>query len=80
METLKEFRNILFGQQIEVNTDHANLVCKSLTSDRVMRWRLCIEEYSPELICLKGTDNQAADTLRRLSKSGETQSADTTSM
>ena len=49
-------------------TDHANLVCKSLTSDRVMRWRLYIEEYSPELTYLKGVDNQAADALSRLPK------------
>ena len=37
VETLKELCNILFGQQLKINTDHANLVCKSLTSDRVMR-------------------------------------------
>ena len=66
METLKEFRNILFGQKIAVYIDHENLVQKSLTSDRVMRWRLYIEEYSPELIYLKGTDNHAADAISRL--------------
>ena len=68
VETFKEFRNILFGQKISVNTDHANLVCKSLTSDRVMRWRLYIEEFSPELLYLKGVDNEAADALSRLPK------------
>ena len=33
VETLKEFRNILFGQQIVIFTDQENLVQKSLTSD-----------------------------------------------
>ena len=66
VETLKEFRNILFGQKIAIYTDHENLVQKSLTSDRVMRWRLYIEEYSPELIYLKGVDNHAADAISRL--------------
>ena len=31
-----------------------------------MRWRLYIEEFSPELIYLKGEDNQAADAISRL--------------
>ena len=66
VETLKEFRNILFGQELEVYTDHSNLVCKSLTSDRVMRWRLYIEEFSPNLVYLKGPDNKAADAISRL--------------
>ena len=66
VEVLKEFRTILLGQQIKVHTDHKNLVAKSLTSDRVMRWRLYIEEYSPDLQYIKGEDNHAADALSRL--------------
>ena len=31
-----------------------------------MRWRLYIEEYPPELIYLKGADNEAADAMSRL--------------
>ena len=42
VETLKEFRNILLGQQIIVHTDHENLTFKTFNSDRVMRWRLYI--------------------------------------
>ena len=37
-----------------------------LTSDRVYRWRLLLEEYGPEIIYIKGVDNTVADTLSRL--------------
>jgi RNase H-like domain found in reverse transcriptase/Integrase zinc binding domain len=63
VETLKEFRNILLGQQIVVHTDHANLTFKHFNSDRVMRWRLFIEEYSPDLQYIKGEHNIVADAL-----------------
>ena len=33
VETLKEFRNILLGQQITVYTDHENLTCKNFNSN-----------------------------------------------
>ena len=68
VETLKEFRNILLGQQIIVHTDHENLTYKKFVSDRVMRWRLFIEEYSPDLRYIKGEDNVVADALSRLPK------------
>jgi len=66
VETLKEFRNILLGQQIIVNTDHENLTYKKFNSYRVMRWRLFIEEYSPDLRYVKGELNIVADALSRL--------------
>ncbi len=69
VETLKEFRTILLGQQITIYTDHKNLTYKTLTSNRVLRWRLYIEEYSPELIHLPGEQNIVADALSRLEKS-----------
>ena len=66
VETLKEFRNILLGQKIVVHTDHKNLTCKNFNTERVMRWRLLLEEYSPELRYIKGEDNIVADALSRL--------------
>ncbi len=66
VETLKEFRNILLGQQIVVFTDHKNLTCKNFNTERVMRWRLVLEEYGPELRYIKGEDNIVADALSRL--------------
>ena len=66
VETLKEFRNILLGQQIKVYTDHKNLTYKTFNTERVMRWRLILEEFSPELIYIQGSKNVAADALSRL--------------
>jgi hypothetical protein len=76
VETLKEFRNILLGQKIKVHTDHENLTYKNFNSDRVMRWRLYIEEYSPDLQYIKGTHNVVADALSWL-ELDETQFEDT---
>ena len=66
VETLKEFRNILLGQRITVYTDHKNLTCKNQNSNRVMRWRLLIEEYGPDIQHLPGEHNIVADALSRL--------------
>ena len=43
---------MLWGQKIRVYTDHQNLVrdALGLTSDRVYRWRLILEEYGPEIV------------------------------
>jgi hypothetical protein len=65
--TLKEFRNILLGQQqITVFTDHKNLTYKNFNAERVMRWRLVLEEFGPDLQYIKGTHNVVADALSRL--------------
>jgi hypothetical protein len=63
VETLKEFRTILLGQQLIVHTDQENLTYKHFNSDGVMQWRLYIEEYSPNLRYIKDTKNVAADAL-----------------
>ena len=66
VETFKEFRTILMGQQLIVHTDHENLTYKKFNSDRVMRWRLFIEEYSPDIRHVPVKLNKAADALSRL--------------
>ena len=66
VETLKEFKNILLGQQIVVHTDHKNLTYKNFNTERVMRWRLLIEEFGPKIEYIKGPKNVVADALSRL--------------
>ena len=76
VETLKEFRNILLGQKIVVHTDHKNLTCKNFNTARVMRWRLILEEYGPELRYIKGENNIVADALSRLNMTDSEESSE----
>ena len=68
MENLKEFRNTLLGQQVKVYTDYKNLPHKTFNTERVIRWRLILEEYNPEPIYTQGSKSIAPDTLNRLDK------------
>ncbi len=65
VETLKEFKGMLWGQDIKVYTDHKNLTrdALGLASDRVYHWRLLLEEYTPKIICIKGIHNTVADAI-----------------
>ena len=69
VENLKKFHNILLGHQITVYTDHKNLTYKFFNTERVMRWRLILKEFSPELKYIKGENNIVANALSRLEKS-----------
>ncbi len=66
--TLKEFKGMLWGQDIKVNTDHKNLTrdALGLTSDRVYRWRLLLKEYAPEIIYIKWIHNTVVEAILQL--------------
>ncbi len=68
VETLKEFKGMLWGQDIKVFTDHKNLTrdALGLTSYRVYQWRLLLEEYAPKIIYIKGIHNTVADAILQL--------------
>ena len=66
VETLKEYRNILLGQKIIIHTDHQNILYNKMASDRIVRWRLLLEEFGPEFRHVAGKDNVIADALSRL--------------
>jgi hypothetical protein len=68
VNTLKEFKGMLWGQSIKVYTDHANLIRDALGmfSDPVYRWRLLLEEYGPKIVFIKGIHNTVSDTISRL--------------
>ena len=63
MAYLKELCNILLGHQITVYTDHKNLTYKKINTERVMRWRLILEEFGPEIKYIKGEHNVLSDSL-----------------
>jgi hypothetical protein len=56
----------VLGQQITEFTDHKNLTYKNFNAKRVMRWRLALKEFGPDLQCVKGKKNIVADALSRL--------------
>ena len=62
VETLKEFKGMLWGQKLKVYTDHKNLIqdALGLTSDRVYWWRLLLEEFGPKIVHIKGIQNTVA--------------------
>ena len=68
VECLKQFRNIVFGYEVIVYSDHKNLVHAATVSEsqRVMRWRLLLEEYGPDIRHISGVENVVADAISRL--------------
>ena len=80
VEILKEFRNILLGRLITIFTDHKNLSFSDFTNQRIMRWRLIVEEYSPVIKYLEGSKNIAADAMSRLPLTEETSPHNTISV
>jgi hypothetical protein len=59
---------MLWGQQIKVFTDHANLMrdALGLTLDRVYQFRLLLEEYGPKIVYIKRIHNTVADAVSQL--------------
>ena len=49
-----------------IYTDHKNLLSNEKSSDRIMRWRLYLEEYGPDWRYISGKANIVADALSRL--------------
>ncbi len=68
VETLKEYKGMLWGQDIKVFTNHKNLTrdALGLTSDRVYHWRLLLKEYAPKIIYIKGIHDTVADAILQL--------------
>jgi hypothetical protein len=67
-ETLKEFRDILLGQQAIVHTDHLHILYGNGSNDRITRWRLILEEYGSKYVHITGKNNIVVDALSRLKK------------
>ncbi len=52
-------------------TDHKNLIYNDLQTDRVLRWRLLLEEYGVDIRYIKGVKNIVADVLSRYPTTNE---------
>ena len=59
---------MLWGLRIKVFTNHKNLIqdAVGLTSDRVYRWRLLLEEFGPKIVHIRGIHNTVANAISRL--------------
>ena len=56
---------MLWGQRITVYMDHKNLIQETLglTLDLVYQWRLLLEEYSPNIVYIKGIHNTVTNAI-----------------
>ena len=65
VETFKEFHTILLGSAIQVHTDHKNLTHQltEFTTQRILCWRLLLEEFTPTFLYKTSPDNVLADAL-----------------
>ena len=64
---LKEYCKILQGGVVRVYTDHKNLTFNTLSVQRVLRWRIFMDEFDLSLHYIQGKKNVLADCFLRLS-------------
>jgi len=65
---LRKFGIYIYGHKVTLNSDHKSLIFLKkcvVTSNRVARWMLGIEQWELEMKHIKGTDNTLADVLSR---------------
>ncbi|KAG7372944.1 reverse transcriptase RNA-dependent DNA polymerase [Nitzschia inconspicua] len=65
VEVLTVFRSMLLGAKLHIKTDHMNLTRDDIKSQRLLNWRLLIEEYAPTMTYVSGEENVGADFLSR---------------
>ena len=71
---INKFRHFITGYEVFVHTDHfaiKYLMTKPLTSGRVTRWLLLLQEFNVTIVDRPGKPNVVADFISRLDNYGE---------
>ena len=65
VKTLKEYQTLLLGNKIVVNCDHKNLThnLTKFNTQRVLRWRILIDEFGATFKHKAGEENVIANAL-----------------
>ena len=70
--TVSFFKNIIWGQELEIRTDHSNLsFIQSSRTQRIQRWGILLSEYNYKIHYIPGNKNNCADWLSRIHKKEE---------
>jgi len=74
IHVVNKFRHYITGYEVFVHTDHStikHLMNKPVTSGRVTRWLLLLQEFNITILDRPGKENQVVDFLSRLQNQGE---------
>eukprot|EP00253_Pinus_taeda_P020812 PITA_20812 len=74
IHVVNKFGHYITGYEVFVHTDHStikHLMNKPVTSGRVTRWLLLLQEFNITVLDRPGKENQVADFLSRLQNLGE---------
>ena len=65
IECVKKFQGIIFGYEINIFSYHKNMIYATTLSkyQRVMRWKLIIKYFGPNIQHISGVDNIVVHTL-----------------
>ena len=66
--TLTTYQKKLYGSKVYLYTNHKNLTFKTFSVQRILWWRLFVDQFECELLCIPGKENILADCFLRLPK------------
>ena len=68
MEGTKTPKEIIYKYGIIIHIDQLNLLCQKLSNQRMIRWRLLLDDFHPQIKHIAGQKNLLVDAISRLEK------------